>query len=69
MPPLTTEEFELSSLRSELHSMESLLDDVLQRQSLLLSQLDCLQPPAPCGTEGTAVSDGPGPSLLLGRPL
>lgn len=37
MFPVTAEESELSSLRSELHSIQRLQDDVLPRQALLLS--------------------------------
>ena len=61
MPPLTLAEFEMSSLRSELHSIESLLDDVLRRHSLLLSRVDALQQRDPRSSECPAV-DVPGPS-------
>ena len=44
-----------ASLRSELCSIEALLDDVLQRQSLLLSRLDALHPaPTPGVTDNAA---------------
>ncbi|XP_073345435.1 uncharacterized protein [Pagrus major] len=61
MPPLTPADVELSILRSELHSIESLLDDVLQRQALLLSRVDALQQGAPCSSECLPAEDVPGP--------
>lgn len=64
MPPLTPMEPELSWLRSELLSIESLLVDVLQRQSLLLSRLDQLQRGAPRNSE----SPTPGSSSILPIP-
>ena len=66
MAPLThtDPELELSGLRSELHSIESLLDDVLQRQSLLLSRLDQLQR----GASSNGESPTPGPSSGLPLP-
>lgn len=64
MSSLTAPESELASLKSETHSIESLLDDVLQRQSLLLSRLDLLQLPTPRSTESPANSDTPGPSTV-----
>ncbi|CAL8258162.1 unnamed protein product [Arctogadus glacialis] len=42
----TSPNAEVSRLRSELHSIEILLGDILQRQSLLLSRLDALHPAA-----------------------
>ncbi|CAL8270268.1 unnamed protein product [Gadus morhua 'NCC'] len=42
----TSPNAEVSRLRSELHSIEILLGDILQRQSLLLSRLDALPPAA-----------------------
>ena len=62
MPPFTPAESELSILRSELHSIKSLLDDVLQRQALLLSQVDALLQGAPCSSECPPAADIPGAS-------
>ena len=62
MPPLTPAESELSILRSELYSIESLLDDVLQRQALLVSWVDALQQGASCSSECPLAVDIPGPS-------
>ena len=62
MPPLTPAESELSILRSELYSIESLLDDVLQRQALLLSQFDALHQGASCSSECPPAADIQGPS-------
>ncbi|KAL7391573.1 hypothetical protein ABVT39_011287 [Epinephelus coioides] len=51
-------------LKSELQSIEQLIQDLLQRQSVLVSQLACLEPvdnQRPLAPDPTAVtSDGPG---------
>ena len=47
MPPLAPVDHELSCLKSELRSIETLLDDVLQRQSLLLARVEALQQDVP----------------------
>ncbi|KAJ8352068.1 hypothetical protein SKAU_G00235440 [Synaphobranchus kaupii] len=51
-------------MRSELHSIESLLHDVLQRQSLLSSRLAGLQQYGPSCTESPAKSRIPSPSAV-----
>ncbi len=61
-PPLTSAGSELSSLRSDIHSIESLLNDVLQRHALLLSRLDSLQQITPYSDEHLATADVPGTS-------
>ncbi|KAG7220754.1 hypothetical protein INR49_031997 [Caranx melampygus] len=57
MPPLASAELELSSLRSNLHTIEGLLNYVLQRHALLLSRLDTLQLNPPCSYECPAEAD------------
>lgn len=48
---------EAANLRSELHSIEALLDDVLRRQSLLLSLVDSLHPASKPGAMDDAAMD------------
>ena len=43
-------------------SIKSLLDDVLQRQALLLSRVDALQQGASCSSECPSAADISGPS-------
>lgn len=62
--PLTAEESEQSSLRSELYAILSLLHDVLQRQFLLLFRLVCRQLPASRGTCSPDNNDIPDPSAV-----
>lgn len=61
MLPLTPAESELFILRYKLHSIESLLDDIVQRQALLISWVDALQQGAPCSSECPPAEDIPGP--------
>ncbi|KAL7398411.1 hypothetical protein ABVT39_009423 [Epinephelus coioides] len=62
MSPLTLAEPELSCLRSELRSIEGLLDDVLQRQSLLLTRMEALQRGASISTNAAVPGTSAVPS-------
>ncbi|CAL8235255.1 unnamed protein product [Arctogadus glacialis] len=60
MPPLTTADHELSCLKSELRSIATLLDDVLQRQSSLLARVEALQQDGPSSANADhRTSDAP----------
>ena len=60
MPPLNTADHELSCLKSELRSIATLLDDVLQRQSSLLARVEALQQDGPSSANADhRTSDAP----------
>ena len=61
-------EFNLSSLISELHSIESLLDDVLQRHCLLFSRLGVLPQDVPSSAESLENSVTPSAVRSLSWP-
>ncbi|XP_073320704.1 uncharacterized protein [Pagrus major] len=74
MSPLTPEDHELSCLRSELRSIATLLDDVLQRQSSLLARVEALQQDGPSPANAVhRTSDAPSSSwatvVRKGRPV
>ncbi|KAL7381999.1 hypothetical protein ABVT39_014738 [Epinephelus coioides] len=69
--PTTAPAMVIAELKSELQSIEQLIQDLLQRQSVLVSRLACLESvdnQRPLAPDPTAItSDGPG--LLLLRTL
>ena len=57
MAPLTQDDSELANLRTELQTIEGLLNDVLRRKTMVQSRLAVLEPNGPgCSTPDTSWS-------------